>query len=102
MLESQMVFACSLFREEDFARFLDATRSSSSLHSQQALVDVAARGPSSHQRRFSPRCSPSHSSLACRRRRESGSPSRPAKKAQFDSPAPSSTLKSPQKSHFRQ
>ena len=40
------------------ARFLDATHPSSSLRSQQALVDVAFRGPSSSSlwpRRFSPR-----------------------------------------------
>ena len=69
MLESPVVFTDSLFCEEEVTRFLDAT-CSTSLRSQQALVDVASRGPSStaHQRRFSPRRSPnrtSPSSLCC-------------------------------------
>ena len=87
MLELPVVFADSLFREEDVARFLDATSSSSSLRSQQALVDVATWDPfssSARQRRFSPHRSPNRSSPARRRRRESGSP-----------------LKLPRKSHFR-
>ena len=45
MLGSPAVFADSLFSEEDVACFLDATCSSSSLCSQQAMVDVASRGP---------------------------------------------------------
>ena len=38
---------------------------------------------------------------ACRRRDDSSSPSRPSKKVRFDFPAPSSALKSPRKSNFR-
>ena len=104
MLESPVVFSDSLFRESDVARFLDATSLSSSFRSQQALVDVASRDPSSsfsRQRCYSPHCSLTRSSPTCRRRRESGFPSRPQKKVRFDSPAPSSALKSPRKSHFR-
>ena len=102
MLEFPVVFADTLFHEEDVARFLDAPLSSSSLWSQQALVDVASRGASSHQRRFSPRRSPARSSPSRRRRRESGSPSCPSKRVHFDSPVPASALKSPWKTHFRQ
>ena len=103
MLESPVVFADSLLREEDVTWCLDATRSSSSLCSQQALADVATRDPLSNarQRRFSPRRSPNRTSPANRRRRESGSPACSAKKVRFDSPAPSSALKSPRKSYFR-
>ena len=101
MLASPLVFADSLFREEDVARFLDATHSSSSLRSQQALVDVASLG-SSRQRRFSPRRSPVRSSPSRRCRRESACPARSSKRVCFDSPAPASALKSPRKSHFRQ
>ena len=58
MLSSPAVFADSLFREEDVSRLLEVTRSSSSLKSQQAMVDVASRHPSSsasfRQRRGSP------------------------------------------------
>ena len=43
MLSSPGVFADSLFREEDVSRLLKVTRSSSSLKSQQAIVDVASR-----------------------------------------------------------
>ena len=66
-------------------------------------MDVATRGPSSHarQRRFIPHCSPNRTSLANHRRRELGSPARSTKKVRFDSPVPSSALKSPRKSHFR-
>ena len=76
MLESPVVFVNSLFHEEDVTRFLDATRSTSSLRSQQVLVDVATRGPSSNARlrRFSLRCSPNRASPSGRHRRESGSP----------------------------
>ena len=99
MLSSPAVFADSLFREEDVSRFLDATRSSSSLRSQQAMLDVASRWSSastSRMRWFSPSRSP-----ALRRRQASGSLSRHEKKVWFDSPAPSSAMKSPHKSHFR-
>ena len=44
LLESPVVFADSLFAEPDIARLLDATHSTSSLRSQQAMVDVASRG----------------------------------------------------------
>ena len=97
MLDSPAVFADSLFRGEDFACFLDATHLSSSLCSQQSMVDVASRGPSASSSRL--RRSPNHSP-ARRRRRVCGSPSRPQKKVRFDSPAPASALKSPRKFHF--
>ena len=104
MLSSPAVFADSLFREEDVSHLLEATRSSSSLKSQQAMVNVASCRPSSspsfRQRRGSPSRSP-HRSPAKRRRQSSASPSRASKWVRFDSPAPSSTLKSPHKSHFR-
>ena len=103
MLSSPAVFADSLFHEEDVTRFLDATRSSSSLRSQQAMVDVASRRSStssSHERRFSPNRSP-NCSPALHRRQASGSPSCPQKKVRFNSPAPSSAIESPRKSHFR-
>ena len=103
MLSSPAVFADSLFREEDIARPLDATRSSSSLKSQQAMVDVASRRlstPASCQRRYSPGRS-QHRSPTRRRRQSSGSPSRAQKHVWFDSPVPSSAMKSPRKSHFR-
>ena len=62
MLSSPAVFADSRFREEDVSHLLEATRSSSSLKSQQAMVDVASRHPSSsssfRQRRGSPSRSP--------------------------------------------
>ena len=47
MLSYPAVYAISLFREEDVSRLLEATRSSSSLKSQQAMVDVASRRHSS-------------------------------------------------------
>ena len=102
MLSSHAVFADSLFREED-ACLLEATRSSSSLKSRQAMVYVASRrssAPTSRQRRSSPGRSPHRSPAKCRRQ-SSGSPSRAQKRVRFDSPAPSSALKSPRKSHFR-
>ena len=103
MLSSPAVYADSLFREEDVSCLLEATRSSSSLKSQQAMVDVASRRPSSssvRQRRSSPAHSPCRSP-AQRRRQSSASPSHNSKRVRFDSPAPSSALKSPHKSHFR-
>ena len=102
MLTAPMVFADTLFREEDIRQFLDSTRSSSSLRSQQAMVDVASRrssASSARPRRSSPGRSPPRSP-ARRRRQPSGSPSRPQKRVCFDSPAPSSALKYPRKSHF--
>ena len=104
MLESPAVFADSLFAEADVARLLDATHSSSSLRSQQAMVDVASRGSSLSSTRGrcpSPRRSPSSSSPARHCRRDSGSPARAQKRVQFDLPAPSSALKTLRKS-FRE
>ena len=103
MLSTPAVYADSLFCEEDVSRLLEATRSSSLLKSQQAMVDVASRRPSAssaRQRRASPARSPRRSP-AQRCRQSSGSPSRPSKRVRFDSPAPTSALKSPRKSHFR-
>ena len=103
MLSSLAVYADSLFREEDVSHLLEATRSSSSLKSQQVMVDVASRRPPSssiRQRRSSPARSPCRSP-AQRLRQSSGSPLRNSKRVRFDSPAPSSALKSPRKSHFR-
>ena len=99
LLESPTVFADALYAEPDIARLLDATRSTSSLRSQQAMVDVASRGSSSSSRgcRSSPRRSPSRASPSRHRRRESGSPARSQKRVRFDSPAPASALKSSQK-----
>ena len=104
MLSSPLVFADSLFKEEDVTQFLDSTRSSSSLRSQQVLVDVASwrsGSSSSRSRRFSPSRSPNRSPARRRRRLSSGSPSRSQKRVRVDSPASSSALKSPRKSHFR-
>ena len=67
------------------------------------MVDVASRCSSAsaaRQRRASPNHSPRRSP-AQRRRQSSGSPYRPSKRVRFDSPAPSSALESPSKSHFR-
>ena len=73
------------------ARLLAYPQTSSSLRSQQALVDVASRGSGAHRRRSSPYCSLARTSPA--RRRSSGSPSRPEKRIRFDSHAPSSALR---------
>ena len=104
MLSSPVVFADSLLREEDVSRLLEATRSSSSLKSQQAMVDVASQRSSTsssfRRRRGSPPRSPRRSP-AQRRCPASASPSRSSKRVRFDSPTPSSALKSPRKSHFR-
>ena len=51
MLSSPAVYADSLFPEEDVTRLSEATRSSSSLKSQQAMVDVASRRPSASSAR---------------------------------------------------
>ena len=90
MLSSPVVLASSLFAEPDVARLLADTQTSSLLRSQQALVDVVARGSGARSRRSSPACSPSRFSPARRRRSESGSPSCPQKRVHFDSPAPAS------------
>ena len=93
MLAAPLVCADSLFTESDISQLLSDTQTSSSLRSQQALVDVASTRSGPRRRRFSPARSPSHSSPSLRRRRESGSPSRSSKRVRFDSPAPSSTMK---------
>ena len=82
------------------ARLLADTQTSSSLKSQEALVDVASRSAGARRRRFSPARSPSRSSPFHRCRRDSGSPSRQNERVRFDSPAPSSALKG-SKSGFR-
>ena len=92
MLESLAVFADTLFVEADVAHLLDATHSSSSLRSQQAMVDVASRGSlssSTRGRRSSPCRSPARSSPTRCCRRDSGSPARAHKRVHFDLPAPS-------------
>ena len=81
-------------------RLLSDTQTSSSLKSQQALVDVASNRSGPRRRRFSPTRSPAQSSPR-RRRRDSGSPSRGSKRVRFDSPAPSSALKPPNKGFRR-
>ena len=93
MLASPLVCADSLFAESDIARLLSDTQMSSSLRSQQALVNVASRGSGSRRSRFSPARSPSRSSPSRRRRRDSGSPGCQSKRVRFDSLAPSSALK---------
>ena len=74
MLFALAVCADFLFAEADVAHLLSDTQTSSSLRSQQALVDVASRSAGSRFRRSSPRLSPARQSPFRRRRRESGSP----------------------------
>ena len=103
MLSSPAVYVDSLFCGEDVARMLKATRSALSLKSQQVVVEVTSRRPyasSARQRRPSPARSPRRSP-AQRRQQSSGSPLRLSKRVRFDSPAPTSALKSPRKSHFQ-
>ena len=101
MLAAPVVCADSLFLESDVTRLLSDTQTSSSLKSQQALVDVASNRSGPRRRRFSPARSPARSSPSRRRRRASGSPSRGSKRVRFDSPAPSSALKPPNKGFRR-
>ena len=101
MLAAPVVCADSLFLESDVALLLSDTQTSSSLQSQQALVDVASNRSGPRRRRFSPARSPARSSPSRRRRRDSGSPSRSSKRVRFDSPAPSSALKPPSKGFRR-
>ena len=96
MMAAPLVCADSLFLESDISRLLSDTQTSSSLRSQQALVDVACNCSGPRRHRFSPARSPSR-----RRRRESGSPSRSSKRVRFGSPAPSSALKPPYKGFWR-
>ena len=93
MLSSPVVLASSLFSDSDVSRLLADTQTSSSLRSQQALVDVVSRGTGAWSHRSSPFCSPSRSSPSRHRRRESGCPSRPGNRLHLDSPAPDSALK---------
>ena len=93
MLAAPLVCADSLFVEPDISRLLSDTQTSSSLRSQQAMVDVASSRSGARRRRFNPARSPPRSSPSRRRRRESGSPSRSSNRVRFDSPAPSSALK---------
>ena len=93
MLAALAVCTDFLFAEADVSRLLSDTQTSSSLRSQQALVDVASRLTGARPRRSSPRRSPARPSLS-RRRRESGSPARGLKRVRFDSRAPKSSLKS--------
>ena len=100
MLSSPAVYADSLFREGDVACLLEATRSFSSLKSQQAMVDVAAL-PLQRLASAVPALAAPLSALPLSAAtillvlllvHPSG----------FDlTPAPSSALKSPRKSHFR-
>ena len=100
MLSSSVVLASSLFAEDDVTRLLAETQTSSSLRSQQALVEFVSRGSGARFRRSSPAHSPSWPSPSRHRHRESGSPSRRQKLVRFDSPAPSSALRG-NKSGFR-
>ena len=93
MLAAPVVGATSVFAESDVACLLADTQTSSSLRSQQAMVDVASRGSGARRRRSSPYRSPARTYPARRHRRSSGSPSRPEKRFRFDSPAPSSALR---------
>ena len=91
MLAAPGVCSSSLFAESDVARLLADTQTSSSLRSQQALVDVASRGFGARRKHSSPSRSPARTSPA--HRHSSGSPSRAEKRVRFDSPAPSSALR---------
>ena len=86
MLSSPAVCADLLFNETDVSRLLADTQISSSLRSQQALVDVA-HGSGARSKRYSPRRSPARPLPSRRCRRESGSPARQGKRVRFDSPA---------------
>ena len=101
MLAAPLVCADSLFLESDVTRLLSDTQTSSSLKSQQALVDVASNRSGPRRRRFSPARSPARSSPSRRRCRDLGSPSRGSKRVRFDTPAPSSALKPPNKGFRR-
>ena len=66
MLSSLIALASSLFSDSDISRLLADTQTSSSLRSQQALVDVVSRGAGARSRRSSPFRSPSRSSASHR------------------------------------
>ena len=93
MLSAPAVCSDFLFAEADVSRLLADTQTASSLKSQQALVDVASRSAWVRSRRANPCRSPGCQSPG-RRRQVSGSPARGQKCVRFDSPAPSSALKS--------
>ena len=80
MHASHLVCADTLFAEADVARLLADTQTSSSLRSQQALVDATSRGSGARSRHFSPGRLPSRSSPSRRRRRVSGSPNHTPKR----------------------
>ena len=101
MMAAPLVCADTLFLEFDISRLLSDTQTSSSLRSQQALVDVASNHSGPRRRCFSPARSSSCSSPSRRCRRESGFPSHSSKRVQFDFPAPSSALKPPNKGFRR-
>ena len=93
MMAPPIVCADSLFLESDISSVLSNTQTSSSLRSQQALVEwpppVLGLGVAVLVL------------LVRHRHRDSGSPSRSSKRVRFDSPAPSSTLKPPNKGFRR-
>ena len=99
MLSSPLVLP-SLFSDSDISRLLADTHTSSSLRSQQALVDVVSLGAGARSHCSSPFRSPSRSSPSRRKHRESGSPARSGKRVCSDSSAPNSALKG-LKSGFR-
>ena len=70
MLAAPLVCADYLFLESDVTRLLSDTQTSSSLRSQQALVDVASQRSGPRRRRSSPARSPARSSPSRRRRRD--------------------------------
>ena len=92
MMSSPLLCSQFLFSEQDVARLVAETQTSSSLRSQQALVDVASRASGSRSRRASPRRSPGRSTPSRGKRASSQSPSR-SKRVRFNSPAPASALK---------
>ena len=89
MLSWPAVCAEYLFNESDVSRLLSDTQASSSLRSQQALVDITSRSSGFRSHRASPRRSPARVSPSRYRRRELGSPARSIKCVRFNSPAPS-------------
>ena len=101
MMAASIICADSWFLEWDISHLLSDTQTSSSLQSQQALVDVISNRSGPRRRRFSPTRSPARPSPSRDCCRDSGSPSRSSKRVRFDSPAPSSALKPPNKGFWR-
>ena len=93
MLSSLVMCAEFLFAESDVSRLLADTQTSSSLRSQQALLDMASRSTGARSCCTSPRRSLSRPLPSRGRRRQSGSPAHNNKRVRFDSPAPASALK---------